>query len=242
MSEGPLLWYLNRATGLTLLVLLTASVVLGVLSTGSRPGRGLPVFVTQHLHRNVALLSVVALVVHVLTAVGRRASSTSVGGRRCIPFGATYEPLWLGLGALSLDLIVVVVVTSALRTRLSHRAWRSVHYASWVAWVCALAHTPGHRHRCRERPSSGRWRRPRPASSRCASRAGLRLSRSQEPSSPSRPGGTTMNAPPVPYPDEIRVHPGPALLAGIEHGPSLTAHRQQYGDLSWVDVDTLLDW
>ena len=38
MSEGPLLWYLNRATGLTLLVLLTASVVLGVLSTGQPSG------------------------------------------------------------------------------------------------------------------------------------------------------------------------------------------------------------
>ena len=50
-----------------------------------------------------------------------------------------------------------------------------------------------------------------------------------------------MNAPPVPYPDEIRVHPGPALLAGIERGPSLTAHLQQYGDLAWVDVDTLLE-
>jgi NADH:ubiquinone oxidoreductase subunit F (NADH-binding) len=50
-----------------------------------------------------------------------------------------------------------------------------------------------------------------------------------------------VNAPPVPYPDEIRVHPGPALLAGIERGPSLTAHREQYGDLPRLDVDTLLD-
>ncbi|HET9423092.1 MAG TPA: ferric reductase-like transmembrane domain-containing protein [Nocardioides sp.] len=142
MSEGPLLWYLNRATGLTLLVLLTASVVLGVLSTGSRRGRGLPVFVTQHLHRNVALLSVVALVVHVLTAVGD--SFVDIRWWQALqPFGASYEPFWLGLGALSLDLILVVVVTSALRTRLSHRAWRSVHYASWVAWVCALVHTLG---------------------------------------------------------------------------------------------------
>ena len=142
MSEGPLLWYLNRATGLTLLVLLTASVVLGVLSTGGRAGRGLPAFVTQHLHRNVALLSVVALVVHVLTAVG----DTFVDIRwwhALQPFGAEYEPLWLGLGALSLDLIAVVAITSALRTRLSHRVWRSVHYASWAAWVCALAHTLG---------------------------------------------------------------------------------------------------
>ena len=142
MSEGPLLWYLNRATGLTLLVLLTASVVLGVLSTGARPGRGLPVFVTQHLHRNVALLSVVALVVHVLTAVGD--SFVDIRWWQALqPFGASYEPLWLGLGALSLDLIAVVVVTSALRTRLSHRAWRSVHLASWAAWACALAHTLG---------------------------------------------------------------------------------------------------
>ena len=39
MSEGPLSWYLNRATGIVLLVLLTASVVLGVLSLGGRPGR-----------------------------------------------------------------------------------------------------------------------------------------------------------------------------------------------------------
>jgi methionine sulfoxide reductase heme-binding subunit len=142
MNEGPLLWYLNRATGVTLLVLLTASVVLGVLSTGSRAGRGLPGFVTQHVHRNVALLAVVALVVHVLTAV----ADTFVDIRwwqALQPFGATYEPLWLGLGALSLDLMAVVVVTSALRSRLSHGAWRSVHYLSWAAWAAALVHTLG---------------------------------------------------------------------------------------------------
>jgi sulfoxide reductase heme-binding subunit YedZ len=142
VSEGPLLWYLNRATGLTLLVLLTASVVLGVLSTGGCPARGVPVFVTQHLHRNVALLSVVALVVHVLTAVGD--GFVDIRWWHALqPFGAEYEPLWLGLGSLSLDLILVVVVTSALRTRLGHRAWRSVHYASWAAWASALAHTLG---------------------------------------------------------------------------------------------------
>ena len=50
-----------------------------------------------------------------------------------------------------------------------------------------------------------------------------------------------MNNPPVPYPHEIRVHPGTALLAGIERGPSLTAHREQYGDLPRLDVDTLLE-
>jgi predicted ferric reductase len=142
MTEGPLLWYLNRATGLTLLVLLTVSTVLGVLAMGGRPGRGVPRFVTQHVHRNLALLSVVALVVHVASAV----LDTFVDIRwwqAIVPFGATYEPLWLGLGALSLDLIAVVVVTSLLRSRLTHRRWRAVHLFSWVAWVAAVIHTVG---------------------------------------------------------------------------------------------------
>lgn len=47
MSDGPLLWYLNRATGVVLLVLLTLSVVLGVLAMGGRPGRAVPRFVSQ---------------------------------------------------------------------------------------------------------------------------------------------------------------------------------------------------
>lgn len=142
MTDGPLLWYLNRATGVTLLVLLTISTVLGVLAMGGRPGRGLPRFVTQDLHRNLALLSVVALVVHVVSAV----LDTFVDIRwwqAVVPFGSAYEPLWLGLGTLSLDLIAVVVLTSLLRTRLTHRRWRSVHVLSWLAWALGVAHTIG---------------------------------------------------------------------------------------------------
>jgi predicted ferric reductase len=141
ISDGPVLWYLNRATGLTLLVLLTVSTVLGVLAMGGRPAR-VPRFVTQHLHRNLALVSVVALVVHVVSAV----LDTFVDIRwwqAVVPFGASYEPLWLGLGAVSLDLIAVVVVTSLLRTRLTRRRWRSVHLLSWAAWVAAVVHTVG---------------------------------------------------------------------------------------------------
>jgi hypothetical protein len=142
MTDGPLFWYLNRATGVALLVLLTLSVVLGVLALGGRPGRGLPRFVSQALHRNVALLSVVALVAHVGTAV--------VDGyvdirwwQALVPVGATYAPLWLGLGTLALDLLVVVVATSLLRTRLGHRSWRVVHLLSWGAWAASVAHSVG---------------------------------------------------------------------------------------------------
>jgi len=140
--DGPLLWYLNRATGTVVLVLLTLSVVLGVLSMGGRPGRGLPRFVSQSLHRNVALIAVTALVAHVVTAV----IDSYVDIRwwqALIPVGATYKPLWLGLGTLSLDLLAVIVATSLLRERLGHGFWRTVHLLSWIAWAAAVVHAVG---------------------------------------------------------------------------------------------------
>lgn len=44
---------------------------------------------------------------------------------------------------------------------------------------------------------------------------------------------------PVPFPDHVDVRPGPALLAGIEHGPSLAAHRRQYGEPPEVSAEEL---
>ena len=45
---------------------------------------------------------------------------------------------------------------------------------------------------------------------------------------------------PIPVPTELQIHPGPALLSGIEAGPTLAAHRAQYGELPAVTQATLL--
>lgn len=147
MIDGPVLWYLNRATGVVLLMLLTLAVVLGALATGRPaagrpPGRGVPRFVTQALHRNLALLAVVALVVHVVTAV----ADTYVDIRWwqvLVPGGATYEPAHLAMGTLALYLMVVVVVTALLRSRLGPRTWHAVHLLAWGAWVLSVVHAVG---------------------------------------------------------------------------------------------------
>ena len=60
-----------------------------------------------------------------------------------IPFTGRYRPVWVGLGAVAFDLLVVVVVTSLLRRRIGARAWRGVHWAAYACWPPALAHTLG---------------------------------------------------------------------------------------------------
>jgi predicted ferric reductase len=140
--NGPLLWFLNRGTGIVLLLLMTLSVVLGILSVRSRAGRGTPAFVRNVVHRNVALLAVTMLVVHVVSAV----VDSYVDIRwwdAVVPWGGLYQPVWLGLGALALDLLVAITVTSLLRTWLPHAAWRLVHWASYIAWGIAMVHGIG---------------------------------------------------------------------------------------------------
>lgn len=143
MTDGPLLWYLNRGTGFVLLALFTASVALGVLATHGRAGGRVPGFVTQALHRNVALLSVSMLAAHVATAV----LDTYVDIRwwqALVPYvGSTYEPLWLGLGTLALDLLLAVAITSLLRSRMQHRSWRTVHLVAYAGWALSVGHALG---------------------------------------------------------------------------------------------------
>lgn len=142
MTEGPILWYLNRGTGVVVMVLLTFTTVLGVIALGNRSARGLPRFVSQAVHRNVALLSVVLLAAHVISAVVDEFVDIA-WWQAFVPVGATYEPLWLGLGAVALDLLVVVIVTSVLRQRLRHRAWRLLHLSSYALWLLSLVHGVG---------------------------------------------------------------------------------------------------
>lgn len=140
--EGPMLWYLNRSTGVVSIVLLTLSTVLGVLAIGGRPAGRLPRFVTQAFHRNVALLSVLLLIIHLVTAVLDEFVEIR-WWEAFIPFVGSYEPLWVGFGALATDLMLVVVVTSLFRTRMNHGLWRGLHVSTYGLWGLAIAHGIG---------------------------------------------------------------------------------------------------
>ena len=76
----------------------------------------------------------------------RRCSTRSPTCARSTPSSRSprrYRPLWLGLGALALDLLIALVVTSLVRARLGLRAWRAVHWVAYACWPVALLHGLG---------------------------------------------------------------------------------------------------
>jgi len=142
MSGTTVFWYASRATGIVALLLLTAVLVLGILV--NRQGRlpGLPRFAATDIHRNLSLLAVAFIAIHVLTA----ALDTYVHIpllSAVIPFVSGYERLWLGLGAISLDLMLAMIVTSLLRGRMNRVLWRAIHLLAYASWPVAFAHSIG---------------------------------------------------------------------------------------------------
>ena len=136
------LWYFTRASGAVALVLLTASLVLGVVDVGRWTSRRFPRFVTDALHRTVSLLVVAFVALHVLTAVLDSFAPVRLVDA-VVPFGSAYRPLWLGLGAVAFDLLLALVLTSLLRARVGLRAWRAVHWTAYACWPLALVHGIG---------------------------------------------------------------------------------------------------
>lgn len=136
------LWYLGRSSGVVSLVLLTLVVALGIATRSGRPLPGLPRFAVSAVHRCASLLAVVFLTLHVVTLTLDPQSQLRWLDA-VLPFGSHLKPLWIGLGAASLDLIVALVVTSLLRQRIGHRAWRAIHWAAYALWPFAVLHTIG---------------------------------------------------------------------------------------------------
>jgi DMSO/TMAO reductase YedYZ heme-binding membrane subunit len=139
VNDPRLLWWVDRSAGLVSLGLLTLVLALGILSVGRPPK--LPVWraVVQAVHRELPLVAVLLLAVHIGTAV----ADPHVGlGLQdvVVPFAAPWEPFWVGLGALAVDLIVVLVVTSLVRSRLDPRLWHALHVLAYAVWPLAVAH------------------------------------------------------------------------------------------------------
>jgi methionine sulfoxide reductase heme-binding subunit len=140
---GPTpMWYATRASGYTALVLLSASVVLGVLTAARESRREWPRFVVQSLHRNLSLLVGVFLVIHILTSVIDPFAKLNFLDA-FVPFIASYRPLWLGLGVVGFELLIAITATSLVRHRLSWRSWRFVHLFAYASWPVAVIHGIG---------------------------------------------------------------------------------------------------
>ncbi len=114
-------------------------MALGILTRSGRSLPGLPRFTVADLHRTASLTAVGLVAVHVTTLLLDPYAQLRVLDLLW-PFQGRYRPVYLGLGTLALDLLLVVIATSLLRHRLGPRAFHAVHWAVYALWPLALLH------------------------------------------------------------------------------------------------------
>jgi methionine sulfoxide reductase heme-binding subunit len=141
-STSRAVWYLMRASGVVTLVLFTLVVVLGIATANRHRIRSMPVYVTAAVHRSISLLAVAFLAVHIATALVDPYAGVNLLAL-VVPTGLSGRPFWVGFGAVALDLILALVITSVARRHVNARVWRRVHWVAYAAWPVALLHTVG---------------------------------------------------------------------------------------------------
>jgi len=132
--------FLLAYSGVFALVALTAAVAAGLAATDrlvvSPAGR----VTFQAVHRALSLAALGFLASHVLLEVlARRSHAVDA----VVPFLAAGRTLYLGLGTLAADLILLIAITGVARRRFASRwtaAWRGVHVTAYLAWPLAILH------------------------------------------------------------------------------------------------------
>ena len=134
-----LTWVVARAAGLTSYGALCIAILSGIALRTS---------ILDFLATNRALRSLHEFMTWIWIPLGAAHAIALVIDRTArieplhlfVPFTTDYGRLAIGLGAISLDLVVLVVVSGWLRERMDLRQWRLLHRLSYPAFVVLFLH------------------------------------------------------------------------------------------------------
>jgi predicted ferric reductase len=137
--KDPTFWFLARASGLTAYVLMTLSVLAGLV-VKSRPfGRAVNAAAVTDTHRFLSLLALGAVALHGSTLMLDK--TVHIGATALlVPGLASYRPPATALGVLAMEVACLIVISFRLRKRIGFRAWRRLHWATYGVLVAATAH------------------------------------------------------------------------------------------------------
>jgi sulfoxide reductase heme-binding subunit YedZ len=139
MKADPTFWIAARATGLVAYLLLTCSVVAGLVLKSRPFGTRLKPAVVTDLHRFLALLGLGAIALHGLALTLDRAVPLHWTAL-FVPGQSHYRPLWTGVGVVSAEAMVVVYLSFGLRKRIGVKNWRRLHWATYGIFAGATLH------------------------------------------------------------------------------------------------------
>jgi sulfoxide reductase heme-binding subunit YedZ len=140
--RDPTFWILVRASGLTAYALMTVAVLAGLVLKSRPFGRALRAASVTDVHRFLSLLALGAVAIHGTALV--LDSTVKIGpSALLVPGLAPYRPVWTGFGVVSVELAALIVLSFSLRRKIGAKAWRKLHWATYLVFAAATVHGLG---------------------------------------------------------------------------------------------------
>ncbi len=138
-SSAQTTWYVTRAAGLSAYLLVWLSTVWGLAVSNKIFDPVLHRAFTYDFHQFISLLALGFVALHLIVLLADQYLPFTVA-QLLIPFTSTYRPLWVGVGTLALYLTVLVSITFYLRKQIGQKTFRTIHLASYLAFVGTALH------------------------------------------------------------------------------------------------------
>ena len=134
-----LCWYIARAAGIIAWLLITASVLWGILlSTQLFPSHRRPAWLLD-LHRGLGALSVLFLLTHVGALIADNYIHFDIIDI-VVPFASDWKTWQVALGVFAFWGLIIVEVTSLAMKHLPRRVWRGIHFSSYLTFLLTSFH------------------------------------------------------------------------------------------------------
>ena len=138
-SDTKIVWHLIRSSGIVAYLLLTASVIWGLVISGKFAKEWSPGVISMTVHSTISWLAVILSLIHAVLLLFDDYFTYTLGDI-FIPFTGEYRPMFVGLGTLAFWAILLISLSLPFKKRMGHRNWKWVHYGSYIAFLMVSAH------------------------------------------------------------------------------------------------------
>jgi sulfoxide reductase heme-binding subunit YedZ len=140
MTLDQFFWVLARVCGLGSYAALAVALITGIALRTAVLDWMATNRILRSLHEYTTVLWVPLAALHVISLL---LDSTAKIGLLdvVVPFHSSYGQLGIGLGVLSLDVLLVVTVTGLLRRHMGHDLWTWLHRLSYGAFALIFLHS-----------------------------------------------------------------------------------------------------
>lgn len=141
-------WYIGRSTGLLAFILLTCGAVYGLIMSSRAFQKLISGAVSYELHRTLSWVALGAVLLHVASFffddfLHIRFIEAVIPGVLTRNFTSAMGfdmGLAVSFGIAALYFMIILLLTSEFRAKISQRVWRRTHYISFLAYIAFVVH------------------------------------------------------------------------------------------------------